>query len=70
MEKDLEGNLWLGGEAPSKADKDMLESVEGLDISAKVYPNVFAWHNLIGEYSGERLESMPVPQEEKETQPK
>jgi len=65
LEKDLEGGQWLGGDMPSKADKDMLQSVEGLEIDPKVHPNVFAWHNLIKNYAGEFLESMPAAQEEK-----
>merc|ERR1712127_740679 len=48
LEATLKNQQWVGGQAPTAADKDAFEAMKSASPSAETHPNVFAWFCLSG----------------------
>lgn len=51
LENTLKSQQWVGGQAPTNADKDAYEAVKSSDIKPETHPNLFAWFCLVSKFS-------------------
>ena len=51
LEATLKNQQWVGGQAPTAADKDAFEAMKTASPSAETHPNVFAWFCLVWKFS-------------------
>ena len=51
LENTLKKQQWVGGQAPTSADKEAFEAVKSTDIKPATHPNLFAWFCLVSKFS-------------------
>lgn len=51
VEEKLKNSEFLGGAAPSLADKEAYDELKDTLIKAKTHPHTFAWICLVGSFS-------------------
>ena len=51
LEQTLKSQQWVGGQAPTAADKEAFDGMKGQNISAETHPNTFAWFFLCSKFS-------------------
>ena len=51
LENTLKKQQWVGGQAPTSADKEAFEAVKSSDIKPETHPNLFAWFCLVSKFS-------------------
>eukprot|EP00356_Strombidium_inclinatum_P012754 CAMPEP_0170491452 /NCGR_PEP_ID=MMETSP0208-20121228/11037_1 /TAXON_ID=197538 /ORGANISM="Strombidium inclinatum, Strain S3" /LENGTH=216 /DNA_ID=CAMNT_0010767029 /DNA_START=11 /DNA_END=661 /DNA_ORIENTATION=- len=51
LENTLKNQQWVGGQAPTDADKTAFEALKSADLSAETHPNVFAWFCLVSKFT-------------------
>ena len=60
LETTLKTQQWVGGQAPTVADKEAFEGMKGQNVSAETHPNVFAWYCLTSKFSEAVLKTWPA----------
>ena len=60
LETTLKAAQWIGGQAPTVADKEAFEGMKGQNISAETHPNLFAWFFLTSKFSDAIKKSWPA----------
>lgn len=51
LEKTLASQQWVGGQMPTKADKEAFDKMLESDLKADTHPNTFAWFTLCYKFS-------------------
>ena len=51
IESKLGDNVWLGGQMPSKDDKEEFANLNGKAPNVDTHPNAFAWFSLVGKFT-------------------
>ena len=51
LENKLKNQQWVGGQAPTKEDKEAFDAVKSTDIKPETHPNLFAWFCLVSKFS-------------------
>jgi len=51
IESKLGDNVWLGGQMPSKDDKEAFANLNGKSPNVDTHPNAFAWFSLVGKFT-------------------
>ena len=51
IESKLGENVWLGGQQPSKDDKEAFAGLNGACPNVDTHPNAFAWFSLVGKFT-------------------
>jgi len=51
IESKLGDNVWLGGQMPSKDDKEEFANLNGKCPNVDTHPNAFAWFSLVGKFT-------------------
>ena len=54
---DQNQSVWIGGDQPSQKDFKAFERFQGLEITAKKHPNMFAWFQLVSLFTNEIMQS-------------
>ena len=56
IERKLADNMWLGGQEPSKEDREAFTGLNGCP-DADSHPNAAAWYSLVSKFSADVRES-------------
>ena len=51
IESKLGDNVWLGGQQPSKDDKEAFAGLNGVAPNVDTHPNAFAWFSLVSKFT-------------------
>merc|ERR1712134_143023 len=60
IEAKLKNQQWVGGQTPTKDDKDAFDAISGTNLSCETHPYTFAWFALVFKFTDEVKNSWPA----------
>ena len=60
IEAKLKNQQWVGGQTPTKEDKEAFEAISGTNLSCETHPYTFAWFALVFKFTDEVKNSWPA----------